>query len=196
MLPSIGILGARLFQPRPCSASFGWIARVGMRFSTSIKELVKERGSSLIFLGESQSPSIKGCLKYVDTAFGRRGNHLRKVCSEADCWLPKHFEYLTPMLNTSPCHLGGTKLLSSLGFHFLRDPVEITVQVTDLLELKSEAGIKDRPLIVWEPRPPSCIPENRDALFETVKYVEVFSPNHTELGAIFNHTALACKEES
>ena len=40
---------------------------------------------------------------------------------------------------------------------------------------------------MWEPRPPSCIPENYDAILEAVKLADVFSPNHIEIAQIFGN---------
>lgn len=55
------------------------------------------------------------------------------------------------------------------------------------MELRHKAGVEQRPLIMWEPRPSSCVPENRNALFRAVQMVDIFSPNHIELALIFGN---------
>ena len=62
--------------------------------------------------------------------------------------------------------------------------------IGSLLELRKASGIKMRALIVWEPRPQSCIPSNLDYFYEVISLVDVFSPNHVELGACFGHSFL------
>ena len=41
------------------------------------------------------------------------------------------------------------------------------------------------PLFVWEPVPDSCCPEEYDHFLEALKVVDVISPNHHELAALF-----------
>ena len=41
------------------------------------------------------------------------------------------------------------------------------------------------PIVVWEPVPDLCVPAHREALFETLKLVDVVSPNHDELAGFF-----------
>ena len=77
-----------------------------------------------------------------------------------------------------------SKLLSSRSFHMLTDPTELVDVVTSLLELRRLKGILERPLIIWEPRPPSCVPQNREAFFAALKMVDVFSLNHIEVAKI------------
>ena len=51
-----------------------------------------------------------------------------------------------------------------------------------LIHSREKHGIADRPLIVWEPRPPECNVENLVAHLHACQHVDVFSPNHLELG--------------
>ena len=69
----------------------------------------------------------------------------------------------------------------------LSTPEELIDQVPSLIELRHQAGVERRPLIIWEPRPSSCAPENQDAFFRAVQMVDIFSPNHIELALIFGH---------
>lgn len=54
-----------------------------------------------------------------------------------------------------------------------------------LLELRKHNGVSDHPLIVWEPAPLGCDRVNLDAHLRACKLVDVFSPNHLELGYLF-----------
>ena len=66
--------------------------------------------------------------------------------------------------------------------------MEVEAQVDLLLTLRGRANIKAKPLLVWEPRPSSCTPINHDAFFQAVQKVDIFTPNHVELAAIFGHS--------
>jgi sugar/nucleoside kinase (ribokinase family) len=41
------------------------------------------------------------------------------------------------------------------------------------------------PLVIWEPVPDLCIPEQRAALLDALRLVDVVSPNHREQAAVF-----------
>lgn len=57
--------------------------------------------------------------------------------------------------------------------------------VPELLELRAANGISERPFIVWEPLPSSCIRSNQQSFKSAFRLVDVFSPNHIEMAAIF-----------
>ena len=63
--------------------------------------------------------------------------------------------------------------------------------VLNILAFREEEGILDRPLIIWEPAPLSCKPENLEACLKTAALVDVFSPNHLELAAFFGQSPVA-----
>ena len=44
----------------------------------------------------------------------------------------------------------------------------------------------ERPIFVWEPVPDLCTPEEQDNFFAASRVVDVVSPNHLELGTMFN----------
>ncbi|KAI4266467.1 MAG: hypothetical protein L6R35_006944, partial [Caloplaca aegaea] len=100
----------------------------------------------------------------------------------------KRFHYVTPVLGVKPEHFRGTPLLDSLAFHLLAEPEEAVDTIRDLLQLRTRSGIHHRPLIIWEPRPSSCIPSNLTSFYRAMAMVDVFSPNHIELGACFGYS--------
>lgn len=53
-----------------------------------------------------------------------------------------------------------------------------------LLSLRRDAGKSERPLLVWEPAPASCKKELLDEHIQACRFVDIFSPNHDELGAL------------
>ena len=78
-------------------------------------------------------------------------------------------------------------MLKSRSFHILADPTELIKLVTDLLSYRSSSGIAERPLIIWEPLPASCIPENHGAFLSAIKHADIFSPNHIEIAQLLGN---------
>jgi sugar/nucleoside kinase (ribokinase family) len=97
----------------------------------------------------------------------------------------KTFEYITPTLDVLPPHLKESALLSSRSFHLLSSPKTLIGQVSSLLGLRLEEEENERPLIIWEPLPAACVPENFENFIQACKVVDIFSPNHVELNRIF-----------
>ncbi|KAJ5450720.1 uncharacterized protein N7458_007169 [Penicillium daleae] len=98
----------------------------------------------------------------------------------------KDFEYTTPVITVQEESLKHTPFLASRAFHYLAGPEHLKARVSKLLALRAEAGIHERPLIIWEPAPLLCRPENLDACLEAAASVDVFSPNHLELAKLFS----------
>lgn len=64
-------------------------------------------------------------------------------------------------------------------------PEKIVLEVSSLLKLRENEGISQPPLLVWEPFPSLCIPENLDSHLEACGWVDIFSPNHLELLGLY-----------
>lgn len=97
----------------------------------------------------------------------------------------KYFENTTPPLQVTPDHVRSSGLINSQSFHFLSTPHDLKPQIERLLELREEENLP-RPLIVWEPAPRCCKPENLRACMQAATLVDVFSPNHIEFAALFD----------
>ncbi|KGO75768.1 PfkB [Penicillium italicum] len=167
-------LGARLFLPSPLSRSLAWPIHVGNDFPDTITEHLHSWDTKLVIEKESDEPSTRGLLEYQDTTFG-----------------PKNFKYTTPVLTVQESKLQGTALLTSKVYHYLASPQDMKTWVLNILALREQEGIQDRPLIIWEPAPLSCKPENLEACLETAALVGVFSPNHLELAALFENSPVS-----
>ncbi|KAJ5624855.1 hypothetical protein N7510_001164 [Penicillium lagena] len=128
-------------------------------------------GGSGAYEKETDKPSTRGLLAYEDTTFG-----------------PKDFKYTTPVLAVQDSSIASTALLGSKVFHYLQAPHDIISRIESLLALRHKASITNRPLIIWEPAPPSCQPENLQTCLEAAALVDVFSPNHLELAAFFGES--------
>ena len=97
------------------------------------------------------------------------------------------FEYTAPRKRIDESMLTEKQVLSKC-FHLICAPVRCMQLVEGIINARSTfQTAKDLapPLFVWEPVPDSCCPEEYDHLLEALKVVDVISPNHYELAALF-----------
>ncbi|KAF3030420.1 hypothetical protein E8E15_002990 [Penicillium rubens] len=77
------------------------------------------------------------------------------------------------------------------GYHPDEKRVQDILQRRDELQKAGKAPpaahASKRPIFVWEPVPDLCTPEEQDKFFAANKVVDVVSPNHMELGMMFDH---------
>ncbi|RHZ43557.1 pfkB family carbohydrate kinase superfamily [Aspergillus thermomutatus] len=172
-------LGARLFLRPPLSHTLGWMIHTGNDFPKLMEDRLKSWDATLIVERESDKPSTRGLLEYKDTSFG-----------------PKHFKYTTPILTVHDSNLKNTPLLTSKAYHYLEPPQDIQTRLASLLALRREAGAPERPFIIWEPAPYSCQPENLQASLDAAHVVDVLSPNHLELAALFGESPSAALDKA
>jgi sugar/nucleoside kinase (ribokinase family) len=100
----------------------------------------------------------------------------------------KAFRYLTPKLRVDHETLIGTDLLWSKSFHLICSPLRCIDLVENIIALRKQhdnVAHSGRPIFIWEPVPDLCIPEEYDNCLKALKYVDVVSPNHGELGGFF-----------
>ncbi|KAI0842961.1 Ribokinase-like protein [Hypoxylon sp. FL0890] len=160
-------LGSRLFEWRRRSARVGCVVLAGCDFPEKLLRQLQSWGITLVVHKMPRKPSTRGLLEYDDDAFGR-----------------KSFTYVTSPLQPLPTHLEHCNLLQSRSFHFLGLPEDLEVQLVTLLRLRAQRGITERPLIVWEPAPYGCDSVNLASHLRACALVDVFSPNHLELGSL------------
>jgi sugar/nucleoside kinase (ribokinase family) len=95
---------------------------------------------------------------------------------------------LTPKLRVDHETLIGTDLLWSKSFHLICSPLRCIDLIENILALRKQhyklAHIR-RPVFIWEPVPDLCTPAEYDNCLKALKYVDVVSPNHGELGGFF-----------
>lgn len=107
----------------------------------------------------------------------------------------KAFKYTTPVNEVLPKHVEDVDLLSSRYFHILCSPDRVQEQVQELLNLRFSHAL-GRPLIIWEPSPPTCIAEKLEKCLDSVRCIDVFSPNHLELLSLFGRSEEAFSRET
>ena len=110
------------------------------------------------------------------------------------------FEYKTPKIRIDHTMLTDEQILAKC-FHLVCAPTRCMQLVNEIIEARSkilqsqdaqsEATLLEPakpPIFVWEPVPDCCSPEEYVNMLETLKLIDVISPNHHELAAFFGET--------
>lgn len=98
------------------------------------------------------------------------------------------FRYMTPKLRLDHNDLKDTPLLWSRSFHLICSPLRCIELVQNILALRGQSGRgENQPLFIWEPVPDLCVAAEYANCLEALKYVDVVSPNNSELGGFFGH---------
>jgi sugar/nucleoside kinase (ribokinase family) len=94
---------------------------------------------------------------------------------------------MTPKLRLDHNDLKDTELLWAKSFHLICSPLRCIELVQSILALRREPDRqgKNQPLFIWEPVPDLCNVAEYANCLEALKYVDVVSPNNSELGGFF-----------
>lgn len=159
-------IGARLFSPPPQSKSVGWIIDAGTDFPDELRSLVSSWDTGVL-IQPRNALTTRGWNGYGEN------DH-------------RAFKYLTEKKRLTAEDLT-PELLAAKSFHLICSAVRCSELVQRILERRAEALGSDapRPIIVWEPVPDLCTPEELENTKAALNCVDVLSPNHEELGALF-----------
>lgn len=96
------------------------------------------------------------------------------------------FKYLTEKKRLTAEDLT-EELLASKSFHLICSAVRCSELAQRIKERRAEAFGEDLPeaIIVWEPVPDLCVPDELENTKAALSQIDVLSPNHEELGALF-----------
>jgi sugar/nucleoside kinase (ribokinase family) len=170
-------IGARLFSPPPRSKSVGWIIDAGTDFPDELRNLVSSWNTGVL-IQPRNALTTRGWNGYGEN------DH-------------RAFKYLTEKKRLTTDDLT-VELLAAKSFHLICSAVRCGELVQRIKERRAEA-LGDNtpgPIIVWEPVPDLCTAEELENTKAALKCVDVLSPNHEELGALFSfeHEAGVDKE--
>ncbi|KAJ5987261.1 hypothetical protein N7451_011626 [Penicillium sp. IBT 35674x] len=173
---SYAVVGARLVAGSRHGRAVSWIVDVGSDFPSETLAVIKSWGTDCII----------------------REDHSRLTTRAWNGYHPdekRDFKYLTPKLRLEPSMLSDTQVWSRT-FHLVCSPTRCMSIVHDILQRREqlrEAGqapstehALKRPIFVWEPVPDLCTPEEQGKFLEANRVVDVVSPNHMELGMMFD----------
>jgi len=175
---SFSALGARLFSPPPLSRSVGWIVDQGVDFPPSLTDLISTWDTSAVLRPPDPPDRLttRGWNGYVD------GSERRA------------FRYTTPKKRLTAADLQGP-LLQARAIHLICSPSRCRELVGDILaRRRQEAEDLDldyvRPILIWEPVPDLCVPDELLNCTNALPLVDVCSPNHAELAGFMGADGL------
>ncbi|KAK3318617.1 Ribokinase-like protein [Apodospora peruviana] len=172
---SYSALGARLFSPPPLSKSVGWIVDQGTDFPASITSLISSWDTSAILRPNPDHLTTRGWNGYS----GGSSDH-------------RAFRYTTPKRRLTAEDLSGTPLLHARAIHIICSPTRCRDLVTEILARRKKEAPESytRPIIVWEPVPDLCTPEELLNCTNALPLVDICSPNHAELAGFMGSDGL------
>ncbi|OQN97911.1 hypothetical protein B0A48_16222 [Cryoendolithus antarcticus] len=96
------------------------------------------------------------------------------------------FKYLTEKKRLTADDLTD-ELLGAKSFHLICSPTRCIELVQRIGQRRREVlgSFASREIIIWEPVPDMCTPAELHNTLEALKWVDVISPNHEELAALF-----------
>lgn len=167
----------------------GCLVLAGPDFPVSVAETLESWDIMLHIARDPSRLSTRSILQYQGENFS--SNYSSKASSRGTtsnnfCWAAERtFAYTTEPLQPTPSDLEGTPLLQSKAFHFLATPEQLTNFASQLARTRAANRIDVKPLLIWEPAPPSCNFAARDAHLQAARLVDIYSPNHVEFLATF-----------
>ncbi|KAJ5975779.1 hypothetical protein N7481_009486 [Penicillium waksmanii] len=183
---SFAVVGARLVAGSAHGRAVSWIVDVGSDFPPETLAAIQSWGTDCVIREDFNRLTTKAW----------NGYHPNEK---------RDFEYLTPKLRLEPHMLSDTQVWSRT-FHMVCSPSRCISIVHDILERRGElqrAGLApstphalDRPFFVWEPVPDLCTPEEQNKFFAANRVVDIVSPNHLELGMMFEQPGWTTNDEA
>lgn len=165
-------IGARLFSPPPQSKSVGWIVDAGTDFPDELRTIVSSWDTGAL-IQPRNALTTRGWNGYGEN------DH-------------RAFKYLTEKKRLTADDLT-PELLAAKSFHLICSATRCGELVQRLKQRRAETLGTDvpDPIIVWEPVPDLCTVEELENTKAALRSVDVLSPNHEELGALFGfeHTS-------
>ncbi|RKF57046.1 putative pfkb family carbohydrate kinase [Golovinomyces cichoracearum] len=165
-------VGARLFSPPPLSKRICWVVDAGSDFPSKLTSLIQSWETSVLLRKNPSRLTTRGINTY-------------------DANEKRDFKYSTPKLRIDVSDIEShPALLLSKSFHIICSPSRCISTVTNLLQARKRlCPLTPKPIIVWEPVPDSCISSELLNLTNCLPYIDVCSPNHTELLNFFSESS-------
>src|ERR1700738_5683403 len=87
----------------------------------------------------------------------------------------RDFDYLAPKLRLDADDLP-PHVLASKTFHLICNPTRAISMVQNILSKRRDHGITEKPMILWEPVPGVCSPDDWKDCIKAMQVVDVTSP--------------------
>lgn len=162
------VLGARLAASpsQSLSRTISWIVDIGSDFPPEVKATIDTWKTDCVFRHDSNRLTTRAWNGYG-------ANDLRA------------FKYLTPKVRLEVSSLNPAQIMAK-SFHMVCSPDRCIDITTKLREARQAIDPTSQdPVVIWEPIPDLCSPEELHRLQEAARNCTIISPNHEELKMFF-----------
>lgn len=177
----------------------GTYAVLGARIASSPCQLVSRSISWIVDVGSDFPEQVRQDLDHWNTDCNFRVNNDRLTTRAWNGYGEgelRAFKYLTPKIRLEVSSLSERQVLSK-SFHMVCSPARSLQLTTELAEKrKTLASDAADPIVVWEPIPDVCSPEELEALHRAAAKCSVVSPNHDELRMFFSQDIVAQESQA
>jgi hypothetical protein len=143
----------------------GWIVDQGSDFPPAIADTISSWSTSAVLRSDPNRLTTRGWNGYVNG--GSDTDH-------------RAFRYTTPKKRLTAEDLSGS-LLRARSYHIICSPTRCRDLVETILDRRRRETRESRPIIIWEPVPDLCTPDELLNCTNALPMVDVCSPNHAEL---------------
>jgi len=177
-------IGARLVAGERFSKSVSWIVDVGSDFPSNFRSTIESWQTACLFREDANRLTTRAW-----NAYSGENEH-------------RAFKYLTPKIRLDQNSLSPVQVMAD-SFHFVCSSERCISLTKGIMQRRETTQTVSRnngegqgaALMVWEPVPELCIPEEREKFKEAIQYVEVVSPNAAELAGFFQSENPGWSEE-
>lgn len=170
---SFSALGARLFSPPPISSKVGWIIDKGNDFPVKLTEVIDSWGTTAVYREDPERQTTRGWNGYEGTDQKRA------------------FKYITPKKRLTAEDLTPRLLLSG-SFHLICSPLRCQDLVQEITSKRKAISGDNytKPIFIWEPVPDLCTTYELLNCTNTLRCIDICSPNHSELAGFMGDDGL------
>ncbi|KAJ7117412.1 Ribokinase-like protein [Mycena crocata] len=145
-------IGARVWLP---PSQVGMILDRGSDFPASMESKLAEFGDEMWMYRNRPVGTTRALNTY-------RGDH-------------RSFDYITPRVRITPKDLQGTRLEKSATLHFICSPSRAASIMSEVQKIPDW-----RPIVIYEPIPDRCVPDELQPLKKVLPAIDILSPNAEE----------------
>ncbi|CDR39907.1 CYFA0S04e00430g1_1 [Cyberlindnera fabianii] len=168
-----GALGARIITTHTRAQRVGWIIDKGSDFPEEVERYLRTWNTGAVWRDTPERLTTRGWNLYGDRDF-------------------RAFKYLSPKKRIEVDDLlEYDQLLNSDSYHLICSPQRCMQILGSLKKHRTESA----PIIVWEPVPDICLPENLDDTLAILNTVNVLTPNAEEAARFFGLPEPSTKPE-
>ncbi|KAL9000411.1 MAG: hypothetical protein Q9169_000928 [Polycauliona sp. 2 TL-2023] len=170
-------LGARLFCPPPAASCIGWIVHEGFDFPLHIRSTIDTWNTACEFIRTPERETTRATNTYESNghrAFRYQNDKIR---------LDEQSLTLT-QLTSKTYHLicSAHRCRNMIDGIMKRREVEVQTQ----RDPEIRRLLTQNTVFIWEPVPDLCKPSELESCLDTLRFVDVFSPNLEEFGGLLD----------